>query len=78
MAAISAHRTKFADEQLEILQGQDKKNKEEISTLKGQLKQLTKDFQYNLQLLSDRDTELELLENQVSAHKATEAKRASV
>jgi septal ring factor EnvC (AmiA/AmiB activator) len=78
MAAISAQRTKFVDEQFDKLQEQERKGREEISNLKKQLKQLTKDFQYNLQLLNDRDTELELLENQVFAHKSTEAKRLQV
>ena len=78
MAAISAQRTKFADQQLETLQERERRSREELETVKGQLKQLTKDFQYNLQLLTDRDTELELLENQVAAHKATDIKRAAV
>lgn len=60
------------------MQERERKHLEDNNKLKGQLKQLTKDFQYNLQLLKDRDTELELLENQISAHKETSAMRAKV
>ena len=75
MAAISAQRTRFVDEQVDQLQEQERKSREEAANSKKQLKQLTKDFQYNLQLLNDRDTELELMENQITAHKETENKR---
>jgi chromosome segregation ATPase len=78
LASIAAQRSKFVDEQLDRLQEQDRKNKEEINKLKAQLKQLTKDFQYNLQLLNDRDTELELLEKQVEAHKEAASTRGKV
>lgn len=71
LAAISAQRTRFQDRQADELQEQEHSLREEAAAAKRQLKQLTKDFQYNLQLLKDRDTELELLENQVTAHKAT-------
>lgn len=76
MAAISAQRTKFADAELEKLKEADRTSRAEIGTLKGQLKQLAGDFKHNLQLLKDRDTELDLLENQVAAHKATEARQS--
>ena len=78
MAAISAQRTKFADAELEKLKEADRTSRAEIGTLKGQLKQLAGDFKHNLQLLKDRDTELDLLENQVAAHKATEARQSEV
>ena len=78
MAAISTQRTRFVDEQVDRLQEEERRAQEEAANAKKQLKQLTKDFQYNLQLLNDRDMELELLENQISTHKEAEAKRALV
>ena len=78
MAAISAQRTRFVDDQVDKLQQQEIKSREEIANLKKQLKQLTKDFQYNLELLSDRDTELELLEGQITSLRQAEAKMQNV
>lgn len=78
LANITAERSRLVNEELEQMQEREKKLNEDNNKLKGQLKQLTKDFQYNLQLLKDRDTELELLENQISAHKETSAVRAKV
>jgi hypothetical protein len=78
LAKIAAERSRLVHEELEQMQERERKHIEDTTKLKGQLKQLTKDFQYNLQLLKDRDTELELLENQISAHKETSAVRAKV
>ena len=78
LANISAERNRLVDEELERLQAQEHRNNEEITKLRSQLKQLTSDFKYNLQLLKDRDTELELLENQITAHKETASMRAQV
>jgi predicted nucleic acid-binding Zn-ribbon protein len=78
MAAISAQRTKFADAELERLQESERTSRAEIANLKKQLQQLATDFKYNLQLIKDRDTELEVLENQVNAHKTTETKLSEV
>jgi chromosome segregation ATPase len=78
LASISAEKNRLVDEELERLQAQEQKHNEEISKLRGQLKQLTSDFKYNLQLLKDRDSELELLENQITAHKETASLRAQV
>lgn len=69
LASIAAQRNQALAEQLERAQEQERKGKEEISKLRSQLKQLTKDFQFNLELLKDRDTELDLMENQIKAHK---------
>lgn len=76
LASIAAQRSRALAEQLERVQEQERKGKEEISKLRSQLKQLTKDFQYNLDLLKDRDTELGLLENQIKAHKETAETRS--
>jgi hypothetical protein len=78
MAAISAQRTKFADAELERLQESEHTSRAEIANLKKQLQQLATDFKYNLQLIKDRDTELEVLENQIKAHKTTEARVSEV
>lgn len=69
--SIAAQRNRALAEQLERLQEQESRGKDEINRLRSQLKQLTKDFQYNLELVKDRDTELELMENQIKAHKGT-------
>ena len=76
LANIAAQRSRALAEQLERVQEQERKGKEEISKLRSQLKHLTKDFQFNLELLKDRDTELELLENQIKAHKETSELRS--
>lgn len=76
LASIAAQRNRALAEQLEKAQEQERKGKDENVKLRSQLKQLTKDFQYNLELLKDRDTELELLENQIKAHKETSEQRS--
>jgi SMC interacting uncharacterized protein involved in chromosome segregation len=78
LANITAERSRLVQEELARMQERERKHVEDNNKLKGQLKQLTKDFQYNLQLLKDRDTELELLENQITAHQETAAMRAKV
>jgi hypothetical protein len=78
LAKITAERSRLVHDELEQMQERERKHIEDNTKLKGQLKQLTKDFQYNLQLLKDRDTELELLENQIAAHKETSATRSKV
>lgn len=76
LANMAAQRSRALAEELEQVQEQERRGKEEISKLRSQLKQLTKDFQFNLDLLKDRDTELDLLENQVKAHKETSELRS--
>eukprot|EP00892_Ulva_mutabilis_P009621 jgi/Ulvmu1/7030/UM033_0089.1 len=76
LASIAAQRSRVLAEQLEQSQEQERKGKDEIIKLRSQLKQLTKDFKYNLDLLKDRDAELELMENQIKAHKDTAEQRS--
>jgi predicted nuclease with TOPRIM domain len=78
LAKLAEQRKKLIEQQMEQLQEAERKHKDEISNLRSQLKQLTQDFQYNLQLLHDRDIELDAMENQLAVQKEVDTGRMQV
>lgn len=75
---MASKRTQMVDEKLQQLEESERAKQKEISVLQGQLQQLTGDFKYNLKLLRDRDTELEVLESQLAGCKEASQKRERV
>jgi chromosome segregation ATPase len=78
LAMMANKRNQVADDKAQQLEESDRASQKDLTRLRGQVQQLTADFKYNLKLLKDRDTELELLESQLATSKEASQKHKRV